>query len=97
MNNHILIIPEGLKVQWVNADPLVTINGDQGLMPHGIKISDTTNKVLSASSILNRDQNSFSYTFTKEGSYSYSCFIHPFMTGKIQVINLPGVNLAAKP
>ena len=95
-NNHILILPVGMEVKWVNVDPLVTVNGEQGLMPHGIKISDPAEKVLAASPILTREQPSFSYTFSKEGAYSYGCFIHPFMTGKIVVVNLPGINLAAK-
>jgi plastocyanin len=29
---------------------------------------------------------SFSVTFTKAGSYSYKCSIHPFMTGTITVV-----------
>jgi amicyanin len=28
---------------------------------------------------------SFSFTFTKPGTYSYHCTIHPFMTGKVVV------------
>jgi plastocyanin len=27
----------------------------------------------------------FSFTFTKPGTYSYHCSIHPFMTGKVVV------------
>ena len=97
MNNHILIIPVGMQVMWINADPLVTVNGDQGLMPHGIKVADSTEKVLMASPILTKEQNTFSYTFNKEGSFTYGCFIHSFMIGRIEVIKLPGLNMANKP
>ena len=96
-NSHILIIPVGMGVKWVNVDPLITVNGELGLMPHGIKITDPAEKVLAASTILTQEHNTFSYTFSKEGTYSYGCFIHPFMTGKIVVVNLPSLNLAVNP
>lgn len=97
MNNHIMIIPLGIQMKWINVDPLVTVNGEQGLMPHGIKIADSSAKVFTASPILTKEQNVFSYTFNKEGTYSYSCFIHSFMTGKIIVIDLQGKNMLAAP
>jgi len=97
VSNHILIIPVGIGVKWVNVDPLVTVNGELGLMPHGIKIADPTEKVITASPILTYEHDTFSYTFSKEGHYSYACFIHPFMTGKIVVVNLPGINQAVNP
>lgn len=97
MNNHIMIIPLGIQVKWINVDPLVTVNGEQGLMPHGIKIADSKEKVFTASPILIKEQNVFSYAFNKEGSYFYSCFIHSFMTGKIIVIDLQGKNVSATP
>lgn len=97
MNGHILIIPEGMQVKWINEDPLVTINGEQGLMPHGITILDSKAKALAASPVLTQDHDTFHYTFNEKGTYSYSCFIHPFMTGRIMVVNLPGVNLMVRP
>ena len=97
VSNHILIIPVGMGVKWINVDPLVTVNGELGLMPHGIKITDPNEKILMVSPILTQEHNTFSYTFSKEGSYYYGCFIHPFMTGRIVVVNLPGINLAVNP
>ena len=96
-SNHLLIIPEGMEVKWVNVDPLVMVDGEQVLMPHGIKITDPTEKIFTVSHILTQEHNTFSYTFSKEGSYYYACFIHPFMTGRIVVVNLPGMNLAGNP
>jgi plastocyanin len=86
---HILVIPAGMEVHWVNRHVLTTINGDQGLMPHGIQISDESNKVFTASSILTREHDSFNHTFSTNGTFSYGCFIHPFMKGKIVVISMP--------
>ncbi|MBI1823990.1 MAG: hypothetical protein HY200_04850 [Nitrospirae bacterium] len=97
MNNQIMIIPSGIQMRWINDDPLVTVNGEQGLMPHGIKIADSSDKVFTASPILTKEQNVFSYTFNKEGTYYYSCFIHSFMTGKIIVIDLHGKNVSTHP
>lgn len=97
MNNQIMIIPSGIQMKWINDDPLVTVNGEQGLMPHGIKIADSSDKVFTASPILTKEQNVFSYTFNKEGTYYYSCFIHSFMTGKIIVIDLHGKNVSTHP
>jgi hypothetical protein len=88
VTNHLLIIPKGIEVRWINRDPLVTVNGEQGLMPHGIQITDSNEKVFTASGILTREHNTFSHTFAEDGTYSYSCFIHPFMKGKIVVVNL---------
>lgn len=88
VTNHILIIPVGIAVRWTNMDPLITVNGDQGLMPHGIQIADSNEKVFTASPILTQQSNTFTHTFSEEGTYNYGCFIHPFMKGKILVINL---------
>jgi plastocyanin len=88
VTNHLLIIPKGMEVKWINKDPLTTMNGEQGLMPHGIQILDSHEKVFSASPILTQDHDTFAYKFGEDGTFSYACFIHPFMKGKIVVVNL---------
>ncbi len=97
MNSHILIVPVGMRVNWINLDPLVTINGNGGLMPHGITIADVNETALAASPLLTQAHNSFGFAFDQEGDYSYSCFVHPFMTGRILVMDMPGIKLAVKP
>lgn len=89
VSDHFLIVPEGMIVKWIDKERLVTINGDLGLMPHGIQISDESEKVFAASPILTQEHNAFSYTFSKGGTYSYRCIIHPYMRGKIVVVDMP--------
>jgi plastocyanin len=88
VGDHLLVVPEGITVRWVNKDPLNTIHGDQGLMPHGIEVIDEVEEVLSASPILTKEQDSFSQTFEEAGNYTYNCFIHPFMKGTIVVVSV---------
>ena len=88
ITDHLLVIPEGMTVKWTNMDPLTTVNGAEGLMPHGIQISDETEEVFVASSLLTEGQNSFSYTFEEAGIYDYGCFVHVFLKGKIVVISM---------
>ena len=63
-------VPVGSTVRWTNHDDV----------PHNIVNDDKSIK----SKTLDTDEN-FSYTFTKPGTYSYFCSIHPRMTGKIVV------------
>jgi hypothetical protein len=89
VSDHLLVIPEGMNVEWIDKERLTTINGDLGLMPHGIQISDESDKVLTASPILTKEHRAFSYNFSKEGTYTYRCFIHSYMKGKIVVVDMP--------
>jgi plastocyanin len=57
-------------VTWVNKDDV----------PHVIASDDGLFK----SKALDTDEN-YSYTFTKAGTYSYYCSVHPKMVGKIVV------------
>jgi plastocyanin len=66
-----LTIPVGTTVQWVNRDDI----------PHTV-VSDDKSTI--KSKVLDTDEQ-FSYTFTKAGTYSYFCSIHPKMTGKVVV------------
>jgi len=63
-------VPVGTKVTWTNRDD----------MPHTVTSPDKR----IASPLLDTDQ-TFSYTFTAPGTYSYYCGIHPKMTAKITV------------
>jgi len=64
-------VAAGATVQWVNRDDI----------PHTIVSDD---KTTFKSKALDTDD-SYSYTFTKAGTYNYFCSIHPKMTGKVVV------------
>ena len=64
-------VPVGTTVTWTNKDEI----------PHTIASSD---KSFKDSSGLDTGD-SYSYTFTKPGTYGYYCTLHPFMKGKIVV------------
>ncbi|MGA8540404.1 MAG: cupredoxin family copper-binding protein [Terriglobales bacterium] len=63
-------VPVGATVTWTNKDDI----------PHTAVSTDGVFK----SKAMDTDE-SFSYTFTKAGTYSYYCSIHPRMTGKVVV------------
>jgi plastocyanin len=65
-----LTVPANSTVTWVNKDDV----------PHVIASTDGLFK----SKALDTDDK-YSYTFTKSGTYSYYCGIHPKMVGKIVV------------
>jgi plastocyanin len=65
-----LTIPVGTTVTWTNRDDI----------PHTAVSTDGVFK----SKVMDTDEK-FSYTFTKAGTYSYYCTIHPKMTGQVVV------------
>ena len=65
-----LTVPVGTTVTWTNRDDI----------PHTIVSTDGVFK----SKVRDTDE-TFSYTFTKAGTYTYFCSVHPKMTGKIIV------------
>jgi plastocyanin len=65
-----ITVPVGATVTWTNRDDI----------PHTSVSTDGVFK----SKVLDTDEK-FSYTFTKAGTYSYYCTIHPKMTGKVVV------------
>lgn len=66
----IVTVKPGVTVHWTNRDSEAhTVTSDAGAFN---------------SSVLQPGA-SFSFTFTKPGTYSYHCSIHPFMTGKVVV------------
>jgi len=66
-----LTVAPGTTVRWVNRDDI----------PHTVVSED---KLTFKSKPLDTDQE-FSYTFTKPGTFSYFCSIHPKMTAKVVV------------
>jgi len=65
-----ITIPVGTTVKWTNRDDI----------PHTVVSDDQKFE----SKALDTDD-SYSYTFTKSGTYPYFCSIHPKMTGKVIV------------
>lgn len=63
-------VPVGATVTWTNKDDI----------PHTTVSTDGVFK----SKVMDTDEK-FSYTFTKAGTYSYYCSVHPKMTGKVVV------------
>ena len=63
-------VPVGATVTWVNHDDIPhTVVSTDGLFKSKVRDTDET----------------FSYTFTKAGTYPYFCSVHPKMTGKVVV------------
>jgi plastocyanin len=65
-----LTVPVGATVTWTNKDDI----------PHTTVSTDGVFK----SKVMDTDEK-YSYTFTKAGTYSYYCSVHPKMTGKVVV------------
>jgi amicyanin len=65
-----LTVAVGATVTWTNKDDI----------PHTAVSTDGVFK----SKVMDTDE-TFSYTFTKAGTYPYFCSVHPKMTGKVVV------------
>ncbi|MBI4284486.1 MAG: cupredoxin family copper-binding protein [Chloroflexi bacterium] len=64
-------IKTGTEVVWTNNDAVShTVTADGGLFDSGTMAKDA----------------SYSYTFTKAGTYTYYCGYHTYMKGKITVV-----------
>jgi plastocyanin len=65
-----ITVAAGTTIHWTNRDDI----------PHNVVSDDKSFK----SKVLDTDE-TFAYTFTKPGTYTYFCSIHPKMTGKVVV------------
>ena len=66
----VVSVKAGATVHWANHDTEAhTVTSDAGAF----------------SSAVLQPGAGYSHTFTKPGTYSYHCSIHPFMTGKVVV------------
>ena len=68
----LMTVTPGTKVTWVNKDeePHTVLSADGGATFKSPAL-DTDDK--------------FSFTFTKPGTYTYLCTVHPYMTGRVVV------------
>ena len=66
-----LTVAPGTTVKWTNRDDI----------PHTVVSDD---KATFKSKLLDTDD-SFSFTFSKPGTYDYFCSLHPHMTAKVVV------------
>lgn len=66
-----LTVAPGTTVKWTNRDDI----------PHTVVSDD---KVTFKSKVLDTDE-SYSFTFTKAGTFDYFCSVHPKMTAKVIV------------
>ena len=71
-----LTVKKGTRVTFTNKDSA----------PHTVTPNDATKALLTdfGSEVLSNGQ-SYAYTFTKAGTYSYFCGVHPSMVGTITV------------
>jgi amicyanin len=67
-----ITVAVGTTVTWTNRDDI----------PHTVVSTDDPKAF--KSKVMDTDEK-FSYTFTKPGTYSYFCSVHPKMTGKVVV------------
>ena len=67
-----LSVPVGTTVTWINHDET----------PHTVTAADNPRSFKSPG--LDIDDK-FSFTFTKPGTYTYLCTVHPYMMGKVVV------------
>ena len=70
------------KIIWTNADTTAhTVTTDT---QYDDQISGPFNSIDTGGLIL--PQNTFEFTFTKDGEYPYHCEPHPWMTGKVIIV-----------
>ena len=74
-NSERLTVKAGTTVTWINHDDI----------PHTVAAKDRAFK----SKVMDSDE-SFSFTFSTPGEYSYFCSLHPHMTGTIVVEGTTG-------
>jgi amicyanin len=67
----------------VKAGTKVTFTQEDGSVQHNVRSTGAGAKTLNSPN-LSKGQ-SYTVTFTKPGTYSYICSIHPFMKGTITV------------
>jgi nitrite reductase (NO-forming) len=79
----VIQVTEGTVVTWQNEDIFTYLEGEFG----GIHTVSTYEQApVSFSSPLLGHAETFKFTFDKEGDYKYMCVPHPYMKGKVIVV-----------
>src|SRR5215204_1940357 len=79
-NPNLIEIKVGDTVTWINNDS----------SPHTVTTSSSSSNDSSFDSGVLRNGEAFSFTFDKEGQYSYFCTLHPSMVGTVVVFPSEG-------
>jgi len=85
-------IPLGTGVRWVNEDVL-GIGAGEVTGQHNIAVVSGPEAF---SSWLLKNAESYTYTFNKEGNYTYICGVHPYMRGEL-IVYRPSAFGATRP
>ena len=81
-------LPVGTELSYLNVDPLITSTGLEGVVPHGVRITNQDSKMVVQSHLLFQEKRSFKFRFTEAGAYDLQCIVHPHMKGKFVVFNV---------
>ena len=79
-NPNLIEIKVGDTVTWINNDS----------SPHTVTTSSSSSNDSNFDSGVLRNGEAFSFTFDKEGQYSYFCTLHPSMVGTVAVFPSEG-------
>jgi amicyanin len=79
-NPNLIEIKVGDTVTWINNDS----------SPHTVTTSSSSSNDSNFDSAVLRSGEAFSFTFDKEGQYSYFCTLHPSMVGTVVVFPSEG-------
>jgi amicyanin len=79
-NPNLIEIKAGDTVTWINSDS----------SPHTVTSSSSSSNDSNFDSGVVRSGEAFSFTFEKEGQYSYFCTLHPSMVGTVVVFPSEG-------
>jgi len=86
LNDSPIQVPKGAEVSWINRDRNPSDEGEEfTIISHLIQVKDTEQKVIAQSPLLSKLGESFTVRFDEIGDFSYHCFLHPQMRGKITV------------
>ena len=88
LSEHVVTLPVGTELSYMNVDPLITSTGLEGVVPHGVRITNQDSKMVVQSHLLFQEKRSFKFRFTEAGAYDLQCIVHPHMKGKFVVFNV---------
>ena len=88
LSGHAVTLPVGTELSYMNVDPLITSTGLDGVVPHGVRITNQESKIVVQSHLLFQEKRSFKFRFTEAGAYDLQCIVHPHMKGKFVVFNV---------